>query len=174
MKTIGKYTYCPTALTIHYENQANLTIGKYCSIGDGVEVYLGGEHRKDWLTSFPLHQALNIQNFTGEYPTTKGDVIIGNDVWIGRNVTIVSGVTIGDGAVIGLNSIVAKNIPAYEIWVGNPARFLKYRFDEDTRIKLLEMKWWNWSEELISLAQPLLQSNDIDKLYSFYKENNPQ
>ena len=71
-------------------------------------------------------------------------IIIGHDVWIGHGVKILGGVKIGNGAVIGTGAIVAKNIPPYAIAVGNPARVIKYRFDEETIKKLLAVKWWNW------------------------------
>lgn len=54
-------------------------------------------------------------------------VVIGNDVWIGSRVTILPGVHIGDGAVIGAGAVVTKNVPEYEVWGGNPAKYLKSR-----------------------------------------------
>ena len=56
------------------------------------------------------------------------------------------GVTIGDGAVIGAGSIVTKDVGPYEIWAGNPARFIRKRFDDETIEKLLESQWWNWDD----------------------------
>lgn len=53
---------------------------------------------------------------------SKGPVIIGNDVWIGDKATILPGVTIGDGAVIGANAVVSKDVPAYSVVGGNPAK----------------------------------------------------
>jgi acetyltransferase-like isoleucine patch superfamily enzyme len=52
-------------------------------------------------------------------------VIIGDNVWIGMNSCILPGVNIGDNAIIGAGSVVTKNVPANEIWVGNPAKFIK-------------------------------------------------
>lgn len=60
------------------------------------------------------------------------------------------GVTIGDGAVIGAGSIVTKDVGPYEIWAGNPARFIRKRFDDETIEKLLESQWWNWEDEKLS------------------------
>jgi acetyltransferase-like isoleucine patch superfamily enzyme len=104
-------------------------------------------HRVDWISTYPFPaftdkfpEAKGIEQFV----TTKGDVTIGNDVWIGQHVTILSGVTIGDGAVIGAHSVVGKSIPPYAIAVGNPARVIRYRFDEKTIEMLLKIQWWNW------------------------------
>lgn len=72
---------------------------------------------------------------------------VGNDVWIGERATILSGLTIGDGAVIGGGSVVTKNIGPYEIWAGNPARFIRKRFDDETIQKLESTKWWNFNDE---------------------------
>ena len=73
--------------------------------------------------------------------------MIGNDVWIGTNVTIKAGVRIGHGAVIGMGSVVVKDIPDYAIAVGCPARVIRYRFDEETRAKLIESAWWDMEEK---------------------------
>jgi hypothetical protein len=98
---------------------------------------------------------------------TKGDIIIGNDVWIGFDVTIMSGVHIGDGAVIAAKSVVTKDVKAYSIMAGNPAKHRRYRFAPDVRRLLLHMQWWNWSDEKVKLTIPLLQSDNIDGLIRF-------
>lgn len=74
-------------------------------------------------------------------------ITIGNDVFVGANVTILDGVTIGDGAVIGAGAVVSKDIPPYAVAVGCPIRVIRYRFDQKTRDRLLDIKWWNFSEE---------------------------
>ena len=56
----------------------------------------------------------------------KGPIKIGKNVWIGDKATILSGVTIGDGVVVAANSVVTKDVPAYSVVGGNPARFLKH------------------------------------------------
>lgn len=159
--SFGKYTY--GVPHIHWSNHAaKLVIGKFCSIAGNVNIYLGGNHRSDWVTTYPFgHIHQNIFNmFNGEgHPSTKGDIIIGNDVWVGANVTIMSGVTIGDGAIIANNSHVVKNVPSYSLFGGNPAQLIKYRFTPEQIEKLLEIKWWNWDDEKINKFSPLLCSN---------------
>jgi acetyltransferase-like isoleucine patch superfamily enzyme len=105
---IGKHTYGTENLQIYFtDSGSNLTIGNFCSIAGNVKIYMGGNHRTDWVTTYPFgHASKDIfNNFNGQgHPVTKGDIIIGNDIWIGQNVTIMSGVTIGDGAIIANNS----------------------------------------------------------------------
>ena len=77
----------------------------------------------------------------------KGDTIIGNDVWIGREGIIMPGVKIGDGAIIAAYSVVVKDVPAYTVYGGNPARFIKERFDAELKDLLLRYQWWNLAPE---------------------------
>ena len=165
--SVGKYTYGTNNIRIKFaNNDAKLIIGNFCSIADNLTIYLGGNHRTDWISTYPFgHIHQNIFNkFNGDgHPATKGDVIIGNDVWIGANVTIMSGVTIGDGVVIANNSHVVKNVEPYSLVGGNPAKFIKYRFTPDQIQKLLEIKWWNWDDEKINRYTPLLCSQTIDE-----------
>lgn len=140
-------------------DKTSYSVGKFCSIADNVTVFLGGNHRVDWISTYPFPafskefpEATGIQ----DYATTKGNVTIGNDVWIGSHATILSGVTIGDGAVIGAYSVVAKNVPPYAIVVGNPTQIVRYRFDEKTIELLLKIQWWNWPLEKIKKNARLL------------------
>jgi acetyltransferase-like isoleucine patch superfamily enzyme len=163
--SFGKYTYGNPK--IHWENNnAKLIVGNFCSIASNVNIYLGGNHRTDLVSTYPfghLHQnKFNIFNGVG-LPSTKGDVIIGNDVWIGDNVTIMSGVTIGDGAVIANNSHVVKNVEPYSLVGGNPTKLIKYRFTKEQIEKLLEIKWWYWDDQKINKFTPLLCNNNIDE-----------
>jgi acetyltransferase-like isoleucine patch superfamily enzyme len=159
----GKYSYGNP--TIHNETEATLTIGNFCSIAYGVNIYLGGNHNTNWVTTYPfghIHQNI-FKTFNGiGHPSTKGDVTIGNDVWIGAHVTIMSGVTIRDGAVIANNSHVVKDVDPYCIAGGNPARIVKQRFKEKQIEDLLEIQWWNWDDEKIDAFSPLLCDENID------------
>jgi virginiamycin A acetyltransferase len=144
---IGDYTYggmFGSPHVIYYGENARLEIGKFCSIADEVNIFLGGIHRTDWISTFPFSVFFNEADHIQGHPTTRGDVIIGNDVWIGKGATILSGVKIGDGAVVANDSVVTKDVPAYGIVAGNPAKFLKKRFDDDTINKLEKIAWWEW------------------------------
>lgn len=162
--SFGKYSYGKPI--VHWQNNdAKLIVGNFCSIANNVNIYLGGNHRTDWVTTYPfghIHKTV-FNSFNGVgHPSTKGDVIIGNDVWIGSDVTIMSGVSIGDGAVIANNSHVVKNVEPYSIVGGNPAKFIKYRFTPEQIEKLLLIKWWFWDDKKINTFAPLLCNSDID------------
>jgi acetyltransferase-like isoleucine patch superfamily enzyme len=162
--SFGKYTYGNPNIVWNNEN-AKLVIGNFCSIAKNVNIYLGGNHRTDWVTTYPfghIHQT-TFNGFNGQgHPHTKGDVIIGNDVWIGNNVTIMSGVTIGDGVVIAANSHVVKNVEPYSLVGGNPGKLIKYRFTPNQIEKLLDIKWWYWDDDKINKFTPLMCNDNID------------
>ena len=155
---------------LSYGEGAHLQIGQFCSIAEGVTIFLGGEHRPDWVTTYPFNVLRReTAGHVKGHPKTKGDVKIGNDVWIGRDACILSGVTIGDGAVIGARALVAKNIPPYAIVGGNPAKIIRFRFDETTIQKLLAIAWWNWPDEKINSSIDLLLSNEVGNFISHYE-----
>jgi acetyltransferase-like isoleucine patch superfamily enzyme len=161
---IGAFSYgVPTVWWWH--EPATLVIGKFCSFANAVEILLGGNHRTDWVTTYPFAnishwpEAAHIKG----HPATNGDVIIGNDVWIGYKATILSGVTIGDGAVIGAYAMVTRNVPAYAIVAGNPARTIRMRFPDHIIQQLLKVRWWDWDLERIRRSIPLLMQSDISK-----------
>ncbi len=172
--SVGKYTY-GTPNIYWNNNEAKLKIGNFCSIPKNVNIYLGGNHRIDWVTTYPFgHINKDVFNqFNGEgHPSTKGDVIIGNDVWIGEDVTIMSGITVGDGAVIANNSHVVKNVEPYTLVGGNPAKLIRYRFTPEQIEKLLEIKWWYWDDAKINHFTPLLCNPNIDEFIKAV-ENTP-
>ena len=162
---VGRHTYGFNNIDVRsWGEGAHLSIGNFSSIAADCTIFLGGNHRHDWITTFPFgHIALDsFPNPKGTmglgHPTTNGCVNIGHDVWIGTGVTILSGVSVGNGAVIGCNSTVTKDVPAYSIYAGNPAKLIKYRFDEVMIKDLLDLRWWNLSDSQIAKIIPLLQS----------------
>jgi acetyltransferase-like isoleucine patch superfamily enzyme len=166
---VGRHTYGHEHITVHHWGEpTELRIGAFCSIADRIHVFLGGNHRVDWVTTYPFAEFADAwpqaQGITG-HPATNGDVTIGNDVWIGSGATIMSGVTVGDGAVIGAESCVTRDVPPYAIVAGNPAREIKRRFPEQTIEKLLELRWWDWSDDRIAANIKALSNDDIEMLF---------
>lgn len=144
--------------------RSTLKVGKFCSIAEEVKIFLGGNHRSDWVTTFPFSALWPSATHITGHPTTRGDVVIGHDVWIGYGATILSGVTIGNGAVIGAFSVVAKDVPPYSVVVGNPAKVVKKRFTEDKIAILQELRWWDWENEKLIYAIESLLCYDVYKL----------
>ena len=163
---IGAHTYGKPSV-MSWNEGTSLTIGKYCSISADVTIFLGGEHRIDWVSTYPFSALWEEAKLISGHPSAKGDVIIGNDVWIGYGVTLLSGVTIGDGAAIGACSVVTRDVPPYAITAGNPAQVIRYRFDEETVQKLLQIKWWDWPDEKVKQNVRLICS---DSIHAFIKK----
>lgn len=166
--SIGEHTYGAPVLRFWDKPWSGaFHVGRYCSISDGVQVFLAGGHRLDWATTYPFPgfgdrwpEAADVAG----YQPSRGDVVIGNDVWIGYGVIILSGVTIADGAVIGAGAVVSKDVPPYAIVAGNPAAVVSKRFDDDRIEKMLELAWWDWPEEKIRANMASLCSPDLDSL----------
>ena len=168
---IGEFTYgFPKIVPFPYENRGSLRIGRFCSIAENVTILLGGEHYTKWVSTYPFSVHLPGAENCALQHFSKGDVNIGNDVWLGFNATVLSGVIIGDGAVIGANSLVTKDIPPYAIAAGQPARVIKYRFTPEQIEQLLVIQWWNWPEEQVRAAAPMLSSDNIDFFLTHYSK----
>ena len=154
----------------HYPiNHDRLMIGKFCSIACGAKfIFTSANHSLKSLSTYPFpiffeEWGLDVTDITDAWDN-KGDIIVGNDVWIGYEAVILSGVTIGDGAIIGSRAVVTKDVPPYTIVGGVPAKPIRKRFDDVTIARLLELKWWDWSEERIKANLKIIQSGRIDEL----------
>jgi acetyltransferase-like isoleucine patch superfamily enzyme len=149
----------------------NSTIGKFTSIGSNVNICIGG-HPTNLVSTHPAfysnNKAFNTYSddvYFDEY--TKSE--IGNDVWIGSNSTVMNNITIGDGAIIAYGAVVTKNVLPYSIVGGIPAKHIKFRFDEEIIIRLLEIKWWELSEDFLKQHFKLFH-NPVDFI-DFYDKN---
>ncbi|MGC2423709.1 MAG: CatB-related O-acetyltransferase [Nitrospirota bacterium] len=164
----GDFSYGSPKVMEWKDGHTRLVIGKFCSISSDVVIILGGNHRTDWVTTYPFPALA--QDWPGAseikgHPATKGDIIIGNDVWICYGATILSGVVIGDGAVIGARSVVSDAVAPYSIVAGNPAREIRKRFDDATIKMLLELKWWDWPLDRIKKNMHILCGCDFEHLF---------
>ncbi len=170
---MGKHSYMHNGTIVL--NPEKTVIGAYTSIGHDCDI---------GACMHPIH-TLSTHTFIyafDDYETTglknkkaikhylddgKKEVIIGNDVWIGAKAVIMNGVHIGDGAIIGSSAVVTKDVPPYAVVVGIPAKIIKYRFDNETIKHLLELKWWEYPEEVI-LDLPY---DDVQACIKLLKEN---
>ena len=157
------FEFCVRYLDKKRKDVDKLIIGKYCSIGSGAVFIMGGNqgHNMDWASTFPFFYQANIFKDSKNPYKKVGDTIIGNDVWIGSEAMIMPGITIGSGAVIAARSVVTKDVPAYAVVGGNPAKLIKNRFNDEKIEKLLKLKWWDMPEEKVKEIVPKLCSEDI-------------
>lgn len=178
MVKVGRFTYGYKDIHIReWGEGSRLEIGQFCSIADGVQVFLGGNHNTEYVSTFPF--GFVFESFLGNqkvpgHPYSNGNVVIGNDVWIGSGVTILSGVNVGNGAVLAADSVVTRNVRAYEIVGGNPAKQIRMRFADDV-IKLLEtLLWWDLPlEKLIEIKDVLCNKpnkSSLEKLIAQAKK----
>jgi len=148
----GRHTIVPADI----DTYVRLEFGAFCSIASKLQI-VSGQHPAVAAPAAVSHFPFSEHGW-GEYPpsTEHGEVVVGNDVWIGQDVTILDGVTVGSGAVIAAGAVVTKDVPHYGVVAGNPAELKKLRFRQDQIEKLLRMAWWNWTDEEITAALPLM------------------
>ena len=154
----GDKTYGYPNITC-YDNLSRLSVGKYTSIASNVNILLGSNHKRGMVTNYP--RSLINKNIKPQDTNERGDVTIGNDVWIGYGVTIIGPVNIGDGAIIGAGAVVVRDVPAYAVAVGVPAKVIKFRFEEGEIQDLLKIKWWERDEEEVKRMESDLFSADM-------------
>ncbi|GAA77834.1 Vat family streptogramin A O-acetyltransferase [Pseudoalteromonas sp. BSi20495] len=145
-----------------------LLIGKFCAIAKDVTFIMNGaNHQTSGFSTYPFFIFGNgWEKFapkSNDLPF-KGNTEIGHDVWIGYNATIMPGVKIGCGAIIASKSVVTCDVPAYSVVGGNPAKVIKTRFDDKTINTLLDIAWWDWSNEKITAHLDAITQCDIKAL----------
>lgn len=171
---IGQHTHILCNVTLNHVKIAsysyigedcifqNTSIGSYCSISRDVLCGLG-DHPLNGFSTSPLFYRkdntfkLEVVQSNSEFKEYK-QIVIGNDVWIGARAIIKDGVTIGHGAVIAAGAVVTKDVPAYAIVAGVPARVIRYRTSEDKIKKLLNTEWW---DEIPTDAMKKMQCHDL-------------
>ncbi len=168
---IGAYSY-GDEFFVHWEGEdSSVAVGRYTSIAHHVRFFAGQEHNTNWGSTYPFSHLPaewpELRSITG-HPLTRGNISVGSDVWLGYGALIRSGVTIGDGAVVGMGAVVTRDVPPYAIVAGNPARLIRYRFEDAIISQLLDWAWWNWPADAVrliapQLCQPLTQA-DIEAM----------
>jgi acetyltransferase-like isoleucine patch superfamily enzyme len=149
--SVGRHTYGYDETTFRiFMPDARIQVGAFCSIGPQVCILAGSEHVTTRASTFPFEALLfNPAGGNAAEAIDRGVTTIRNDVWIGLGATILSGVVVGDGAVVGAGAVVSKPVAPYAVVAGNPARAIGHRFDDETRRRLLSLKWWDWTDEEI-------------------------
>ena len=172
---VGDFTYIADSdfeshVSHLYEwNGDRLVIGKFCQIASGTKFIMGpANHRLCSVTTYPFNVfggafTENTPDHVSQLPH-KGDTVVGNDVWFGRESVIMPGVKIGDGAIIAAYSVVAKDVEPYTLVGGNPAHFIKKRFNDELTELLLKLKWWDFQGKKLAEILPLLCDPDLQKV----------
>lgn len=153
---VGKYSVLTGPIRIVADLNP-VSIGRYCSLAPNVAIWEASHQPHRISTYFVLSEFLG-ESFKSDV-TSRGPVTIGNDVWVGTRALILSGVEIGDGAIIGAGAVVTRDIPAYAVAVGSPARVVKYRFPSEIRERLLDLRWWLWEPERIRRNEALFRAD---------------
>ncbi len=162
---MDKYSFCGYDCEI-----INCEIGSFCSIAGNV-IIGGAMHPIDWVSTSPAfyrgRDSVKKKFQLFQRPTDK-KTTIQNDVWIGQNTLIKQGVTIGNGAIVGMGSVVTKDIPPYEIWAGNPAKFIRKRFDDTTIDKIIRSEWWNKDDKELEIISKYFNDTETT-IKNFFK-----
>ncbi len=142
-----------------------LIIGRYVCIASGVVILMGGNHNhhSDWISAYPFPEQI-----AASYEP-KGDTIIEDGAWLGMRALIMPGVHIGQGAIIAAGAVVVKDVPAYAVVGGNPARVLKSRFTPADIETLQAIDWYHWPIEKVQAAQSILASHSVADLQQFHE-----
>lgn len=175
---VGDYTYYDDPdgpegfennnVLYHFLPDDKLIIGRFCALARGAKFIMNGaNHKLDGFSTYPFpifgHGWERIMPAPGKWPQ-RGDTIVGNDVWIGYDALIMPGVHIGNGAIIGTRAMVTKDVPAYAVMGGNPARVRKMRFDAATIAELERIAWWDWPADKITRNLEAITGADIAAL----------
>lgn len=163
--TLNKFSFCGYDCDVYHA-----TIGSFTSIANQV-VIGGARHPMEWVGMSPVfyegRDSIK-EKFSEHSLEASPKTIVGNDVWIGRSAIVLSGVNVGNGAVIGAGAVVTKDVPAYGIVAGNPAKLIRFRFEKDTINELEEINWWALEEEVIvKLAEHI---KNPQKFIAVYRE----
>lgn len=158
---VGNYTYMNDEAEVHSFRKPHLIqIGKYSSIGK-CKIMIDGDHNINFASTYPFKE-FQFSKDARENKNDKPAPTIGNDVWICDDAVIFGNVHIGDGAVVAGHSVVTKDVPPYAIVAGNPAKIVKYRFDEKTIKRFVEIQWWNLPHDKICTdLAPIME--DVDE-----------
>lgn len=152
---LGRYSYIGNDCTV-----VSSDIGSFCSISDNC-IIGGASHPVNWVSTSPVFyegRSVMKKKIASSYFERYKKTVIGHDVWVGSNVLIKSGLSIGNGVIIGMGSVVTKDINDYEVWAGNPAKFIKMRFENEIVERLINIQWWNLEENALKEVAPYMNN----------------
>lgn len=144
----------------------HLVIGSFCQIAEGVQfITATANHPMSGLSSYPfgVFDTARFASYRGTLPRGR-DTVVGHDCWIGREAMLRPGATLGNGVIVAARAVVQGTVPDYAIVAGNPATVQRMRFPPEDIARLTEIAWWDWPQEKIEEAIPMIEAGDIDQL----------
>lgn len=162
---IGAFSYVSPGASLH-----NVSVGRYCSIGDSVQILSQHPHGSLTTSPFPYQRlfsapfdAAPLHDYERVLPTT-----IGNDVWVGSGVKIKSGITIGDGAIVGAGAVVTRDVAPFSIVGGVPAEIIRFRFPKKIILEITNLAWWNYNVvgQKLNWQDPFRALSELSELIS--------
>jgi acetyltransferase-like isoleucine patch superfamily enzyme len=171
---MGRFTYVARDSVLN-----DVDIGRFCSIGPRCLIG-SGDHPVTWVATSPVFYSQLDQagrSLVGEWLAPEGfaerrRINIGHDVWLGAHVFVRDGVNIGNGAIVAAGAVVTKDVPAFALVGGVPARIIRFRFSPEVIEEMQSIAWWLWSEELLREARSLITSENIQAFIAFARARN--
>jgi acetyltransferase-like isoleucine patch superfamily enzyme len=161
--SVGKGTYGPLRIFSWGAENEGLKIGNFVSIGHDTTFVLGGNHYSDHFSTYPFRVKMLGHK---EEAVSKGKIVIEDDAWIGMDCMILSGVTIGKGAIVAARSVVTRSVPPYSVVAGNPARVIKYRFNDSIIEQISQFDYSLINKEFVERNEKNIYRKLDDKILS--------
>jgi phosphonate metabolism protein (transferase hexapeptide repeat family) len=165
---MSDYSYVVNDAQITYT-----TIGKFCSIAAMTRINPGNHPMQRASQAHFTYRAsayFSNESDEAEFFEWRRDkrVHIGHDVWIGHGAIVLPGRSVGTGAVVAAGAIVTKDVLAYTIVAGNPARMIRRRFEESISNRLAKLAWWDWDHEALHRALPDFRQLAVEDFLAKY------
>lgn len=171
--TLGDYSYVVNDANVIYT-----TIGKFCSIAAMTRINPGNHPMQRASQSHFSYRSSayfdDAEDDAAFFDWRRAHAVsIGHDVWIGHGAIVLAGRSIGTGAVVAGGAVVTKDVPAYTIVAGNPARPIRRRFPEEVADRLQKLAWWDWEHERLRGALNDFRNLSVEDFLDRHEADRP-